>query len=380
MKVAVIGRGSSGLITTMNLLAYGIQVDVYYDPSIPQLPVGESTTPQFPDLIEKTLGYTRKDLCDLGLASMKYGIEFDGWGKSGEVFTHDFIFSDAIHFFTKDLNPFLCEKLEEKGVRFISQPVRSPEVLYESYDFVISCAGFDEKFRIPIKIPTVNSVVYYTEELDPDVLDPQYTNHLAHENGWKFTLPFPNLGICRSGFLYKREHLSETIALTYCPEDAKVLKWTPSYSPSMIVSDKLALNGNALLFFEPLQALSLFHYDFFAKRIIQYLWHGSRSEVSKMNANLTYRRAVEAYLDALAFHYQFGSQYASSFWTDVSTYSRQRVADRWWNSPAVINEAYSVWSRNRKSPECCDKDFFYAPDHTEIFGITCMWQLQMGLM
>ncbi len=47
MKVAVIGRGSGGLITAMNLLTFNIDVDVYYDPETSQLPVGESTTPQF---------------------------------------------------------------------------------------------------------------------------------------------------------------------------------------------------------------------------------------------------------------------------------------------------------------------------------------------
>jgi len=379
MKVAVIGKGSSGLITTMNLLAYGIAVDVYFDPKTPQLPVGESTTPQFPDLIESVLGVTREELVNRGLASMKRGIEFDGWGKTGCVFTHEFIFSDAIHFFTKDLNPFLVDRLQEKGVRFIPEMVRDPSLLFDSYDFVINCAGFDSKFRIPIKLPTVNSVLYYTEELNEEVLDPNFTNHLAHEYGWKFTLPFPELGICRSGYLFNRKHVVEAVAAASCPPDANVLHWTPSYSPSMILSDKLALNGNALLFFEPLQALSLFHYDYFAKRIIAYLWHGSRSEVSKANANLAYRRAVASYEDALAFHYQYGSQHKSQFWTDIVAYSQQRVASRWWNSPPLIQEAYQVWKNNRNSPEVNDADFFYAPDHTEIFGITCMWQLLMGL-
>ncbi len=62
MKVAVIGRGSGGLITAMNLLTFNIDVDVYYDPETSQLPVGESTTPQFASLIECTLGLTIDDL------------------------------------------------------------------------------------------------------------------------------------------------------------------------------------------------------------------------------------------------------------------------------------------------------------------------------
>ena len=80
MKVAVIGRGSGGLITAMNLLTFNMDVDVYYDPETSQLPVGESTTPQFASLIECTLGLTIDDLISLGLASRKKGIEFVDWG------------------------------------------------------------------------------------------------------------------------------------------------------------------------------------------------------------------------------------------------------------------------------------------------------------
>ena len=96
MKVAVIGRGSGGLISIMNLLTYDIQVDCYYDPETSQLPVGESTTPQFASLIECTLGLTIDDLISLGLASRKKGIEFVGWGKSKHFF-HRFLQSCLLY-------------------------------------------------------------------------------------------------------------------------------------------------------------------------------------------------------------------------------------------------------------------------------------------
>ena len=98
MKVAVIGRGSGGLITAMNLLTYNLKVDVYYDPETSQLPVGESTTPQFASLIECTLGLTIDDLISLGLASYKKGIEFVDWGNTPHFF-HKFLTWERILMF-----------------------------------------------------------------------------------------------------------------------------------------------------------------------------------------------------------------------------------------------------------------------------------------
>ena len=142
----------------------------------------------------------------------------------------------------------------------------------------------------------------------------------------------------------------------------------------MIVNNKLALNGNALLFFEPLQALSLLHYDMVAKRICDYLVNGQTSE-EKLLGNLWYRRMVEAYIDALAFHYQYGSAYNSGYWEKVSKKSVTRVAHKWWNDGRLIKSV----AEKSMGDLSQHPDFYYAPDHTHIFGITCMEQLYAGL-
>ena len=165
MKVAVIGRGSGGLITAMNLLTFNIDVDVYYDPKTSQLPVGESTTPQFASLIECTLGLTIDDLISLGLASRKKGIEFVDWGNS-KHFYHRFLHADAIHFYTKTLNPFLQENLEKYcNVKFIGKRVTALQALQNEYDFVINCSGALNNHRKEIAfsythltLPTIYSV------------------------------------------------------------------------------------------------------------------------------------------------------------------------------------------------------------------------------
>ena len=179
MKVAVIGRGSGGLITAMNLLTFNIDVDVYYDPKTSQLPVGESTTPQFASLIECTLGLTIDDLISLGLASRKKGIEFVDWGNS-KHFYHRFLHADAIHFYTKTLNPFLQENLEKYcKVKFIGKRVTALQALQNAYDFVINCSGALNNHRKEIDIPCVNSVLYF----DDHKINHEYHFGITHEWG-----------------------------------------------------------------------------------------------------------------------------------------------------------------------------------------------------
>ena len=375
MKVAVIGRGSGGLITAMNLLTFNIDVDVYYDPETSQLPVGESTTPQFASLIECTLGLTIDDLISLGLASRKKGIEFVDWGNS-KHFYHRFLHADAIHFYTKTLNPFLQENLEKYcNVKFIGKRVTALQALQNEYDFVINCSGALNNHRKEIDIPCVNSVLYFDDHKIHG--HPEYTYHLAHEYGWKFSLPFPDKGLSRTGYLYNRKYQKHADAeILYSHGD--LYEWVPSYAPDMIVGNRLALNGNALLFFEPLQALSLLHYDMVAKRICDYIVNGQTSE-EKLLGNLWYRRMVEAYIDALAFHYQYGSKYDSEYWQEVSEKSVTRVGHKWWNDGMLIHAVRSSWGEGRNSHLTKHPDYYYAPDHTGIFGITCMYQLHEGL-
>jgi len=51
MKIAVIGKGTASIITTLVLLQNGHEVVVYYDPNSKHLPVGESTTPHISFLL-----------------------------------------------------------------------------------------------------------------------------------------------------------------------------------------------------------------------------------------------------------------------------------------------------------------------------------------
>ena len=47
MEVAVIGRGTAAIVTSLQLIRYGHKVSIFYDPFLRPINVGESSTPIF---------------------------------------------------------------------------------------------------------------------------------------------------------------------------------------------------------------------------------------------------------------------------------------------------------------------------------------------
>ena len=55
MEVAVIGRGTAAIVTSLQLIKYGHKVSIFYDPFLKPINVGESSTPIFTNLIQDVL-------------------------------------------------------------------------------------------------------------------------------------------------------------------------------------------------------------------------------------------------------------------------------------------------------------------------------------
>ena len=77
MEVAVIGRGTAAIVTSLQLIRYGHKVSIFYDPFLKPINVGESSTPLFTNLIKDVLNIKKSDLIDLGIFSEKVGIDND---------------------------------------------------------------------------------------------------------------------------------------------------------------------------------------------------------------------------------------------------------------------------------------------------------------
>jgi hypothetical protein len=321
MNIAIIGKGTSSIITTLVLLKRGHNVTIFYDPQTPHINVGESTTPHISTLIYQSLGLSIHKLVDLGIFSYKMGINFVNWGL-GNSFHHNFQGSNIGHHFeTKKFNEFIHDYLEKNElVQYVSEKVDkytldNNTLIINSriFDFVVNCAGWEneENYIYPI-FETVNSAVLFSDKLD---YDNTHTLHLATEDGWQFGLPFPKKNIFKCGYLYNNTLISEEDVRKKVNKEIRgSFSWTPKYSKELIKNSWVALNGNRLFFFEPLQALSLYYTLIFAEYIADYLDNPNQDNLNDLN--FRYHYDIWQYQILLAYHYQFGSVYETEFWVD----------------------------------------------------------------
>lgn len=324
MKIALIGKGTSSIITALTCIKNGHEVEIYYDPNKDHLSVGESTTPHIGMLINEVLGISISDMCLENIASIKVGIDFIDWGKKNR-FEHNFNNNQmAFHFESGEFNPYINSALENSGiVKFIPQKVEGYKIVDNSviinenvYDFVIFSNGWEkDSYYFPI-IETVNSALLYTQDIGNHLY---HTVHRATENGWQFGLPFPKRKLLKCGYLFNNKITSESdIDLKRNNiKDFKKIDWIPRYSKSLIQNSFCAYNGNRLFFFEPLQALSLYYYKQFAEYICGFLNQNIEERMHYYN-NL-YHYEIWTYQLSLSYHYSFGSKFdtTSSFWKNI---------------------------------------------------------------
>lgn len=328
MKIAIVGKGTSAIITTLVCLSEGHWVNVYYDPESSHLNVGESTLPQIGQLVFDVLGISISDMLEEDIVSLKSGVKFIDWGV-GKSFYSNFQDKFAFHFNTSRFNSFINDNLKENGwARYIPYKVDSykekgdvVEINGEIYDFVIFCSGWnDDEYQRPL-LNTVNSAVLYKK--DSVDVDSTYTIHQATEDGWEFGLPFPKDGITKCGYLYDRDRISseEVVDKLSHKGDVRKIEWTPQFSKRLIKNKNCAYNGNRLFFVEPLQALSLYYYYEFAREICQYL--KEKNKKSFVQSNYRYQYEIWTYQLSLALHYRYGSIYDTSYWKDIEEDSKR---------------------------------------------------------
>lgn len=319
MKIAIIGAGTSSILTTLQLLKRNnnYNITIFHDSSTPHLHVGESSTPHVPHLVYEVLGISIHNLFDLNISSYKRGVNFVDWGK-GNQFFHDVNANEfAIHFDTVKFNQFIHKFLEENRlVNYIDKKIT--EYPIEEFDFIIDCSGWCENkddYDDPF-FETVNSAITFKKQLETE--NPFCTLHKATEDGWMFGLPFIRDNEIRCGYLYNSKFSNPKI-------EGKKISWKPKLAKKLIQNQKLAYNGNKLFFLEPLQALSLFYYIASANLICDYL----DGKKSFMQVNMDYSSEMWSYQLSLAFHYQYSSIFESCFWKDVTIRSNEIMRGQW---------------------------------------------------
>ena len=324
MNIAIIGKGTSSIITSLVLLKGGHNITIFYDPETPHINVGESTTPHIQQLIYETLGINIHDMVDREIFSYKMGINFVNWGK-GNPFHHNFANgSVAHHFETKIFNHFIHQYLEQnKLISYISEKVNHIDaaenrviINEKTFDFVVNCAGWesDDNYITPF-FSTVNSAQLFVDDLE---YDNTHTLHLATEDGWQFGLPFPHKNIFKCGYLYNNNLIShEEVTSKLNKHVYETFSWKPRYAKQIFKHPRIALNGNRLFFLEPLQALSLYYTYNFALLISEYLDNICSEQFDTIN--FRYNIEMWSYQLGLAYHYQYGSIHSTEFWKKIQS-------------------------------------------------------------
>jgi len=357
MEVAVIGRGTAAIVTSLQLIRYGHKVSIFYDPFLKPINVGESSTPIFVNLIEDVLDIKKSDLVDIGIFSDKIGINFVDWGK-GNQFYHNFFTGDiAAHFQTEAFNQYIHQLLQERNL-IEYYPHKVNDIKFEnekavldnkfSFDFVVSCTGWADDDCDDTIIESVNSVVLFRKNYEQYCKE--HTLHLATEDGWQFGIPFPKENIFKCGYLFNNNFISEKEVIDKIDgEHYQSFTWQAKSSKTMIKNDFHATNGNRLFFFEPLEALTLHYFVECGRLICDYL--DSRCDINKDRINSLYERAMYENQMTLAYVYHFGTVHNSKYWKHIKEKSIQLLNGSHWGTGDRFERKIEVDKKHNLNPD-----------------------------
>ena len=315
-KLSIIGRGTAGCIAAAHFLYYtNWSVDFYYDNQIKPQAVGEGSNLVLPMRLNHIIDFHHADLA-LVDGSFKYGIKKTGWGP-GKEFIHNFIPPNVgYHFNALKLQDLILSRIKNNPrCKIIESNIDHSNI---DSDYILDCSGKPENYNnfvMPESIP-VNSV--HVTQCHWDYAKFQYTITAARPYGWVFGIPLQNR--CSIGYLYN----NKINTLEEIKEDVKHIfeeyNLTPSENTNSFTFNnyyrknnfdhRVAYNGNASFFLEPLEATSIAFMDGI-NRLAFDVWE---SGVSPYSANQTYRQHIKEIENVIMLHYFAGSQFDTEFW------------------------------------------------------------------
>lgn len=358
-KIAVIGSGTAGILSLAHCLAFfpkDWEVISVYDPDIPMLGIGESTSTQLPlTLFYATdlnfLEYSKE--LDL---TIKHGVKYVNW-REHEFFTKIPPPHYAIHFNNFSLKDFAFKRFKEKWkdrFSFIEGKIENLKNLPEcvsatvsdkeyTFDYLIDCRGFPKNSDEHIMVDTipVNHCLVHT------IHEPgnwNYTYHQAHENGWMFGIPLQTRqgwGYLYNDTITTKENaikdLSKIFNSTLKESDLREFPFK-NYKAKKFIDGRILKNGNMALFYEPLEALSGWFYDMVLRSFFDVIITKQLSE-----------EVANSYLHSLAYEYELficyiyhgGSTFKSDFWTITADRCKEILeqSDRFKKHIGVISQA-----------------------------------------
>ncbi len=338
-KIAIIGAGSAGILSTCHMISYlptDWQVTLIHNPTVNSLGIGESTNPSFCNIIGTGIDFNLLLDIDKLDGTYKFGTQFSNW-REHDIMNPLIGGAFAIHFDTHKFRDFAIPRLFSKwGNRFVEIQGNVTNLancgLYASatvdnvvhrFDYVVDCTGFPKDYTdyTVSELPINHCLVH-------NVKTPgnwEFTGHRATRNGWMFEIPLTtrqSYGYLFNNCITTVEEARQDFALeiNVPVEDLDTIeyKFTPYYA-NKIFDGRICKNGNAAMFFEPMSANSLWAYFNINALMCNYVV-GHISDPEYVNEKFR-QNAVEVE-SMIAYFYHGGSNYDTNFWksaVDIST-------------------------------------------------------------
>jgi len=369
-KLVIVGRGTAGSLSAAHISRWMAdhEVEWHFDPNISPQAVGEGSTVELPKSLYEDVYFRHEDLTKID-GSFKSGIYKKNWGKNGNEYIHGFIpYRISYHFNALKLQDYIFNKLKNK-IKIVEVNHEDSSII--DADHVLDCSGRPrsyEKHNVSPYIP-VNSV--YVTQCYWDYARFQYTLTIARPYGWIFGIPLQNR--CSIGYLFNKDINS----LDEIKEDVKNIfeeyNLTPSnhtnhfnfdsYTRKENFTEKIAYNGNASFFLEPLEATSIGVIDRI-NRLSHWLWT-DRSTVAE--ANFEYEKYLREAEAVIMLHYFSDSVFDTEFWDYAKDRGEQCISNQIKNSEKFKKiMKYCLDQKDRWQDLSLHHDAL--PEHSEIWS------------
>lgn len=309
-KLSVIGAGSAGLLSAVQAYYTFVsesdwEVELIHDPNVPPEKVGQGTVPGVMILLSSVFDIHWAD--NPFDVTIKHGIMYKNWGKKKDKFFHPFGMGySAAHY---DVNKFREFILSSNKFKVIEKNVKNYNDI--DSDYIIDCSGKPTSFdNYTTLINPINSVLLGRSEKEDDL---HWTDCVATPDGWCFRIP--NVDSVSLGYLFNKnittvEQARENFKDIFGINSTDNLNFSNYISNEFIIDDRVCLNGNKLMFLEPLEANSNPAYVQATNRYLSYML-GKMSKKEVYSEISSYALKTQNFLLWL---YQSGSKYDTPFW------------------------------------------------------------------
>ena len=326
-KIAIIGKGTAGSFTAADFTRNTPhEISWHFDPDIPTQSVGEGSTLYLPNSLTFNLDFKIEDLGKIE-GHIKRGVKKLDWNGTGDYISSFPLDAAGLHFNAVKLQDYTFNYLKDK-IQIIPQNTNPSNI---DADYIIDCSGkpivyneFYEAEYIPLNACHVTTCNWEYPKFD-------YTLCVARPYGWVFGIPLQSR--CSIGYLYN----SNINTLEEVKEDVKNIfqrfNLTPSdesknlnfknYFRKQNFTERIAYNGNASFFLEPMEASStsmMYWINQKSKQII-----GDPTQINSIN-NLYLKENIDIQR-MIILHYLAGSQFKTKFWDFAYTKAKKCFTD-----------------------------------------------------